>query len=125
MAEALDIRLRRFISENIPSVEQLEIVLLMAANAVKAWTADEVFAVIQSNRASIEARLKHLAARGFFELDESGGYRYKPREQELAECVAALQNAYKESRVKVIEAIYAPVDPAQTFADSFKIKRDK
>lgn len=125
MAETLDHQLRRFISQHISSVEQLEILLLLAAEESKTWSVDEVFAVIQSNRQSIEARLKGMVETGFLELKEASRFRYKPTNEERAASVRALEIAYKQSRVKVIEAIFSPIDPAKTFADSFRIKKEK
>ena len=125
MADLIDIHLRKFISEQISSVEQLEILLLLAEDASRAWSVEAVYQVIQSNRESVRNRLDAMRDAGFFEMDAAKDYRYKPGNNEIEKSVAALQAAYKESRVKVIEAIFSPVDQAPSFAEAFKIRRDK
>jgi len=65
MASVLNKNLRSFISRYIGSVEQLEILCLLASEPFKRWTVEEVFRLIQSNQESVEERLKTLVAAGF------------------------------------------------------------
>jgi hypothetical protein len=108
-------------------VEQVEILLLLSDAPEREWTSDAVFKTIQSNISSVTARLTALHEQGF--LTSDGGkppiYRYAPKTSELADGVALLKTAYRESHVKVIEAIYAdPMQQARNFADSFRFRKD-
>lgn len=127
MGDLIPNELRKFIGLYIGSVEQVEILLLLSDAPDRDWTSDTVFKEIQSNISSVTARLKALHAQGFLTSDEGEPpiYRYAPRTDELAEGVALLKGAYRESYVKVIEAIYAdPMQQARNFADSFRFRKD-
>ena len=53
-----------FIAEEMKSLEQLEILLLVSGNPHKWWSAATVYEVVKSNPASVAGRLSELAARG-------------------------------------------------------------
>lgn len=118
---------RRFINQYIDSVEQLEILLLVSQEPSRVWTVDSVLKVIQSSLESVAARMKNLAAFGFFAFDEKeGGYRFNPNSADMARQVEGLREAYTTMRVRVIQAIFSgPGKQAQHFADSFRFRKDK
>lgn len=120
--------LKKFIAKHIVSVEQLEILFLLGDHPQQTWTVPQVFQAIQSSPASVAERLSNLQSRGFLErtAEEPPAYRYHPQSDELARMVVELRSAYRQSRVKVIEAIFAgPMDQAKSFADSFKFRKGK
>lgn len=129
MGNELSEELRRFIKEYISSLEQLETLLLLYSAPDRSWAIEDVFKVIQSNPHSVADRLKGLAACGFVTAEGEGTahplYRYHPGSAEKAGRVSELQQAYAVSKYKVIDAIFSvpkpPRDPAQQFADSFKL----
>jgi hypothetical protein len=115
-----------FISEHITSMEQLEVLLLLSSHPERDWTGEAVFSQIQSSPASVTQRLQEFRDKGFFIQPSDHVFRYSPKTQSLANTVRALASAYKEKRVKVIELIYRkPVDAVQSFADAFKLRKDK
>jgi len=118
---------RELLSEHIQSVEQLEVLLLLRNSPQRAWTVDEVYEVIRSSHSSIQGRLLKFVSDGFL-TEEKGPpqtFRFAPRDLNLHSSVEQTATAYHGSRVRVIEAIFAPeADPAQSFADAFKLRKE-
>jgi hypothetical protein len=126
MGNELSDELRDFIKQYVTSLERLEILLLLHKEANRAWSAEEVFKVTQTNLSSASERLKSLAVSGFLVAEGEGGslFRFQPASMELAQRVSELRDAYAFSKYKVVEAIFStPHGQAQKFADSFKLKR--
>ena len=123
----LDDRLQRFIVENIASVAQLEVLLLLKQHPQRAWNAEDVARALYTGPTLIGAELADWESRGLLvsQPDQPGHYRYAPRSPELADTVNKLEQAYKERRVAVITDIYSkPVDKIRTFADAFRIRKE-
>jgi hypothetical protein len=114
-----------FISEQIASMEQLEVLLLVSSQPDREWSAEAVFSEIQSSLPSVTQRLQDFCERGLMVQPRPLVFRYSPATRDLAETIRALSAAYKEKRVKIIETIYRkPLDDVQTFADAFKLRKD-
>jgi hypothetical protein len=112
----------RFIDRYIESVEHLEILLLLSGEP-RDWSPAEIFQKIQSSRASVEQRLQSLAHAGLL-VSNGGKYRFNPRDEEMRCAVVDLAEAYRDWRVRVIEAIYTrKTDAVQSFADAFNLRR--
>ena len=126
-AEALPPAVRQLLSRYIRSVEQLEVLLLLHSQPKRAWTADAVYDVIRSSKSSIAQRLATFTADGFL-AEEAGSpttFRYAPKDEALRAAVQETATLYQTRRIRVIEAIFAPeVDPVQSFADAFKLRKD-
>ena len=126
-ADSLPASVRQLLSRHIKTVEQLEVLLLLRSNSQRAWTANEVYHVVRSSESSIQARLQSFVAEGFL-TDDKGPpqtFRFAPKDQNLQAAVDHTAAAYQTSRVRVIEAIFAPqADPVQSFADAFKLRKD-
>jgi hypothetical protein len=116
---------REFISEHISSLEQLEVLLLLHRSPEQEWTPEGVLSEIQSSDISIRQRLQELFTKGLLAQPRNNLYRYAPRSEKLSRAVDALALAYKERRIKVIETVYKKPDDIQTFADAFKIRKEK
>ena len=100
--------------------------MLLSAAPETQWTAAVVNQTLRSSEASVTARLGELANHGFLEKIVTGEivYRYHPTNETLGNGVEALRNAYKERRVRVIEAIYAPrIEPVKEFSEAFKFRK--
>jgi hypothetical protein len=126
MENELKEELKGFIRQYITSLEELEVLLIMFKEPERFWTAEEIFAITQSNVVSIGRRLKYLSESGF--LKESDGprpkYQFCPNSPELAQRIAELKDAYAISKYKIFDAIFSvPRGQAKLFADSFKLKR--
>ncbi|MBI3467767.1 MAG: hypothetical protein HY000_32565 [Planctomycetes bacterium] len=118
---------KRFIVENVRSVAQLEMLLLLRANRNTLWTAESVSRALYTTPEMMAAQLAELQARGLLVSNEASDrqYRYEPKTAELDRTVGELEQIYKERRVSVISQIYsAPVDKVRTFADAFRLRKE-
>ncbi|QRK11939.1 hypothetical protein JQX13_18910 [Archangium violaceum] len=117
---------RRLIAENIDSVEQLEILLLLFQHPGRTWTAESVARELRVSSISAGERLEDLTYDGLVVRVEGseGEYRYGPETPSLDEAVRGLAAAYSERRVTVINLIFSkPVDKIRTFADAFRLRK--
>jgi hypothetical protein len=121
----ISIEVLELISEHITSMEQLEVLLLLANNPERNWPVDAVFAEIQSSITSVIFRLRELTEKGFLNEPENLVFRYSPKSEKIHDTIRALAAVYKERRIKVIELIYRKqIDKVQSFADAFRIRKD-
>lgn len=120
--------IQRFIAENISSVVQIEVLLLLKAHPQQSWTADEVARALYAGATLLADELAAWRSRGLLEAapDRPDAYRFAPQTPHLATVVETLEEAYKNRRVSVITAIYSkPVDKIRTFADAFRIRKEQ
>src|SRR5688572_23411373 len=116
--------LERFIRQEIRSIEQLEILLLLSGKPEKWWSETEVLDVIRSSLLSVRDRLAELNAAGLLQrLDvQPLSYRYAPETPDRTRLIVDLAEAYRQSRLAVVDAIYRPRTPASELARAFRIK---
>lgn len=118
--------LSQFIRERLPSLEQIEIVLLLRRDPSRAWTAPEVSADLGTPPESTAMRLFLLASNGVIVFDSSSGlprYRYVASTPE--EVMVELDEVYNDRRDGLLALVgggSAP-DPLRSFADAFKLKK--
>ena len=114
---------RRLIESHIDSVEQLEILLLLARTPGRGWSAGEVASELRITGSSAETRLADLRRRALVAEVSSGAFAFDGRSSGTEATVRRLADAYKERRVAVITYIFSkPRDSIQAFADAFKVK---
>ena len=101
--------LKRFIHSSINSVEQLEVLLLLAENVGIAWTPADAAAKLYIQPESAEARLKDLCSKGLCICDDPAGshYKYGCVDTNYDQYVAELRFAYKARRVTIIKLIFS------------------
>ncbi len=121
-------RVQRFIATHIDSIEKLEVLLLLRAQAGREWSARDVSVELRITETSAAMRLADLAARRL--VVEKGGppplYRYSPGSPDDEKDITELQATYSTRRVSVISFIFSkPLDKVRGFADAFRLKRDK
>lgn len=119
---------QRFIADHIDAAEQLDVLLLLHRQPEKAFDCEAVAAAVYTVAPAAEKRLEALEAHGLLAADRSGPrptWRYQPRDAALARTVDAVAEAYRRSRVDVINLVYSrPADPLRSFADAFKLRKD-
>lgn len=114
---------RDFIARHIVSVEQLEILLLLQEQTERAWKAGEINERLRSQEASIEKWLETLVSLGLATRSDTR-YRFAPATEELAQRTAAVAEAYRERRIKVIEMIFSkPNENLLNFVRAFDLRR--
>lgn len=120
--------LRRFISEHLGSIVQLELLLLLSADGNKAWSADEVAKALYISPEAALGFLEGLRGQGLCQLSANTPqhYQFAPAKPEWEQLTRELAAMYKERRVTIINLIYAgPVQKFQSFADAFRLRKDK
>jgi len=117
---------QQFIAQHIHSIEQLEIFLTVGGGESQSWSVDEVFRKIQSNEKSIAECLAYFLKEGIAILEREGRYRISDKTPGLVPIALELQKAYRERQVTIIEMIYKkPPRQIQSFADAFRLRKDK
>lgn len=115
---------QKFIVRYIETVEQLEVLSLLAENPSTMWSVPEVFRKIQSSEKSVREILGNFVRTGLAVEKQAERYQF-PEESEAATQAAAAVAAYRQRPVTVIECIYKkPSTSIQGFADAFKLKRE-
>jgi hypothetical protein len=120
--------IQNFIAINISSVAQLELLLLLRAEADREWSADDVSQALRAAASGMAGQLEDLEAKGLLYVTHSpeSRFRYRPRDAEQDAVVARLADLYRERRVAVISLIYSErIDKARSFADAFRIRKEK
>ncbi|HEY7504647.1 MAG TPA: hypothetical protein VH700_11145 [Gemmatimonadales bacterium] len=117
---------RQFLHQNIESVEQLEVLLLLWRTAERGWTSEEVATAVYSHPSSVVRRLAMLLGQGLLREREPGCFQYAPRTAEQHAAVTHLDHMYRERRVAVITLIASkPIENVRAFSDAFRIRRNK
>jgi predicted transcriptional regulator len=113
--------IEQFITLHIQSLEQLEILDLLAKSPEQTLRLPVIYQGIQTNAQSISDRLKNFVSAQLV-IEENGGYRLSPK---YVPITMELMEIYKQRRVSVIELIYKrPASPSlREFSDAFRIKK--
>jgi hypothetical protein len=117
----------QFVAKHIQSLDQLEVLLLVSALPDREWTVEEVYNVVRTSPTVVAERLEQFVNAGMFSRTaQPPVYRYQPRTQAMSETISKLSGAYKLSRHRIVELIYATPradDPLKGFTDAFRFKR--
>ncbi|HYC93479.1 MAG TPA: hypothetical protein VEO54_30010 [Thermoanaerobaculia bacterium] len=122
MPSPLSEPLQRFVRERLPSLEQIEIVLLLRADHTRSWSAPEVSQNLGTPPESTAMRLFLLASNGVVTFE---GGRYRAASDAAAEPLfEELSTAYAQNRPALTALVGGqPADPLRSFADAFKLKK--
>ena len=114
----------RFVAASFPSVWALELLLTLKTER-RVWTREELVAALRASELVVSKALDALVAAGLISI-ESGGGRYLPVNQDVADCVERVEQLYRTRANKVRRAIVsAQTSSATAFADAFKLRRDE
>jgi hypothetical protein len=118
---------RKFISDHVHSIEQLEVLLLLRASPDRTWSAADVNAELRTSLASAQVRLRELERDRLLIADgASAGYRYHPADAEQRRVIDLVAEAYRERRVTVTTLVFSkPQDAIRDLADAFILGRGK
>lgn len=129
MTNHIPTELAQLIDQTIESLVQLEALLFLRRERVRAWRADEIAQALYIGREMGNAQLVGLERNGFLVRTSLASstdepiYQYAPRDAETDRLVGEMAELYHERRVAVIARIYSkPVNKVQTFADAFRLK---
>ena len=123
MTNGLPARVRDFLLAHVDSIEQLEVLLLLASRPTAALTTVEVSDELRTAPSSAANRLARLREHRL--VDELPGDRHRLRaDPELGETLRQVADAYRNWRVSVVTLIYSrPSEVVRIFTDSFVIKK--
>ncbi len=117
---------RKFVAENISSVEHLEALLLLRSQPMRAWSAADLSRELYIGLEPAAARLSGLEAQGLLVRVPGPCYHYRPRNPVLDLVVAELAELYKVRRHAIIALIYSqPPKYVQSFADAFRLRKEQ
>lgn len=129
---------RNFLHRYIPSVAQLEVLLLLAAkNDSDCCTAAQVSDELRSETNLVAASLEDLRECGLIKIADktvTGSevrYQFAPQSATLRGQVESLAMLYRERRHTVLALIYERpattpvVDPVRAFSDAFRFRDPK
>lgn len=116
----------RFIHRSLPTYSATELLICVARDSERTWTIDEVLVAIPGlTRDAISEYLLHFLRVEILREETESHYRYDPKSAEDRAAVAMLIEAYEHRPVTLIRTIYSiDATKIQSFADSFKLKRD-
>lgn len=126
--EQLPQDVRDLLAGHLASMEHVEVLLFLAGDEARSWTAGEIAAVTHTPAASVTARLEELVASGLVSpsLSARDSYRYLPRTAAMRNAVRSLEEMYRTKPVTLIKAIYdRPASAVQSFADAFRFRKPK
>jgi predicted transcriptional regulator len=116
----------QFLLQNITSVDQLEVLLLLRSEPATSWSPAAVSRELATQPEAAAQRLADLQALHLVEAVEGPerGYRYAPGTGAQRSAVDRLAQVYRERRVAVITLIYSkPLNQVQAFADAFRLRK--
>jgi hypothetical protein len=120
--------LRRFVLTGIPSVPFLEALLLLRAEAGRAWQAEDVARRLYVRPRDAAALLEQLSQSGMADQsgpDQAPAWRYHPATAAMAALIDRLAELYARQLVLVTTLIHATMDrKAQQFANAFTWRKD-
>lgn len=129
MAEAgISDRVRTLIADQIESVVQLEILLLLRESPERQFAAREVADALRIGPSWAEPHLMGLCTRGMLVCtsEPEKRYGYHPNSPELAAAIDELAECYAERRVSVTALIFSrPPNPLRDFSDAFRLRKER
>jgi hypothetical protein len=123
--QPLSTELRRFLTQHIRSVEEAEVLVLLAQTKETWWKPAEVGVRLHLDAGTARSCLELLSGR-FLEVRMAGDtcFRFAPGHPEREALIEEMGKAYRKSRTEVLGAI-ASGRTLQDFADAFKLKREE
>jgi hypothetical protein len=120
---------RRLVETSIPTIEALEIMLLLARDPGQEWQPRAIPQLVHPSHVTeeqVREYLKLLASQGIMTTRDNGSFVFAPGRPELARAVEGLIVAYHQRPVTLIRTLYALADTrkVRSFADAFRLRKD-
>ena len=114
-----------FIRDTVRSVWALELLLLLRRTAPRAWTAAELVGEMRASPGLVADNLAVFENHALVRREAEDRFVYAPLSPALVALCDELDRTYKESPVRLINAIASPTDDKlRTLADAFRFKGD-
>jgi hypothetical protein len=112
-----------FIGGSVRSVWALEMLLLLKRDPVRRWTPAELVRELRASTMVVDEGIAAFRTAGLVSCDDAG-CAYAPASPVLAGMCDALELAYRQRPVAIVNAIVSRTDKIQSFADAFRLKDD-
>jgi hypothetical protein len=125
--DAIPLEVRRFLSEYVDSVEQLEILVFLERESERFCSALAVARALHLSEGSAILSLETLARRGLLDVRLSTDvvYRFSPATAPLSDEVRATVAAYRERRSALLAFVTsARRRSLKDFSDAFRFTKD-
>ena len=121
----LPVPLRNLIATSIDSIEGLEILLLLRRSQHAYWATRAIAEQLGIAPEIVGTKLDALRRAGLVSVgEETGAFRYAPRNEDLAAAIGDLARAYNERRASVVNTIFsANLERLRAFSDAFKVTK--
>lgn len=117
--------LAKFIRSTFRSVWALELALLMAGEAERGWTRNELVAALRASDLIVARSLDELTAAGVIVVDGDDRACFRPASEQIRRLLDDVGTLYARSPDKVRRIIVAAGTGGLTaFADAFRIRKD-
>jgi hypothetical protein len=124
----LSVTARRFLTEEVHSVLQLELLLLLARDGARAWIPAAAAAELRGPEAWVEAQMADLAARGVLLADAHSNialaYRFAVTGPWGA-VVNEIAELYPARRTTIIKLIFSTGSDVRSFSDAFRLRPEE
>ena len=118
---------RAFVTQHLHAISQLDLLLLLHAQAGRPFTAADVSGAMRVPERFVMGQLLDLTAAGVLRADDEAeppAWRFDP-DGPRARVVDDLAECVRQRRRAVHDLILAgPSDDVQVFSDAFKLRRD-
>jgi len=126
MSRDIPADVRAFIKDHVRSIVQLELLLLLSRDPSSRFSAEQVARDLCIALDAANSFLEAMRASSMIAVDDEWKYHFEPQNPEWVSLVSALGHLYRERRLSVIECIYSrDADRLQSFADAFRLRKDK
>lgn len=119
---------RRFLDENVESVDQLEVLRILGEDPAREWAAGELAGELQADPQALSSDLVALHSRGLLKRAARGTEvfcQYGPATPELADALGLLLRVYLERPVTMIRLVSTRASRAiRSFAEAFRFRKE-
>ena len=118
--------IREFVARYLPSVEHLEIFIVLQRNTTRSWSAPDMSTELRIPESTADNVLERLASDNFLDVKISNEilYRFNPATAALETSAALCADLYARERIAMINLVMAAtLRPMHDFAEAFRIKK--
>lgn len=128
MENPIPFEVKRFIDEQVFSIEKLEILIKIYGSEKKKWTAKDLSQELGISEDAVKRRLVHLTNHNISTQHTETGevlISYNPGNP-YHTVISQLAELYKSQRILILKFIYSKSSESlRDFANAFRLKKDK
>jgi hypothetical protein len=121
----MDETLSDFLRQNIRSIWNVELLLLLHRQSGRPWQQAELVRELRASDVVVSEGTASLRQAGLILAEADDTIRYCPASATLDRLVQQLDRVYRERPTAVTKALFsAPSSSLQAFSDAFRLKKD-